>query len=132
MFAFKTKKTLTFGDDSITICKLSGSQIDKALEAKSDTAIRSLRAMGGELFAAMRTPDALEEARANLEAKKADKRAERLRSFDKKSVLESAIVSWSDGDVTPEKIANLDVEVYDKVYEEVIDLTYGTGAPGKD
>jgi hypothetical protein len=125
MFAARTKKTLTYGEDTITVRKLSGSQIDQAHEVKNAAQVKSLRALGGELMSAMRSPEDVEAAKAKNAAK--DKRQVRIEALDRSTVLVAGIDSWSDSkSLTPENVAGLEEDVSQKTFEAIIDLTYGT------
>jgi hypothetical protein len=124
MFASHTKKTVKFGEESITIHKLSGAQIDRAYQVKNSDQVRALRELGGDILAALRNSSDVEQARERMADK--DKRQVRLDALDKHTVLESGIESWSASNpVNADCIAGLEVDVRDQLFEAIVDLTYG-------
>lgn len=124
MFASKTKKDLKFGEETITVRKLSGNEIDRAHEVKSVAQIANLRAMGGDVLKAIRS----EEVAKAAAAVKADPRKRRLDALDRATVLAAGICS-----LASEQISDLEEVVAQEVFEAIVDLTYGTEADsGKD
>lgn len=129
MYASKSRKDLTFGEDLVKIQKLSGTQIDKAHEVKSRANVADLRAMGGELLVALRSaPDEVEKARANVAARKADVRQTRLDALDRATALGFGIVEINGAVPSPAEVQDIEEEIAKGIYEGIVDFTYGSEA----
>lgn len=125
MFASVTKRELKFGEGFITIRKLSGYQLDLAREEASARQIGHLRKLGGELITAMNSSE-VNRAAAHLQEKQKDETEtakQRYVGYDRMTVLTQGIVAWSAGDVTPEKIRDLEEDVAQETFEAIVDLT---------
>lgn len=129
MFASETKKELKFGEAFIVVRKLSGYQLDLAREEAQARSIGHLRKLGGELITAMNSAQ-MERAAAQLaDEREEDKRANgRYAGFDRMTVLKQGIVTWSAGEITDERLRDLDEETAQSTFEAIVDLTIPTDA----
>jgi len=123
MFASSTKKELKFGDGFITIRKLSGYQLDLCREEAQARNVGHLRQLGGELLTAMNSAQ-MNKAAETLKEKKAETAApDRYAGYDRQTTLKQGIVAWSAGDVTDDKLRDLDEDTAQETFKEIIDLT---------
>lgn len=131
MFAFLTKFEVEIQGGTVRCHKLSGKQLRKAAEAQVFANIARARAMGGELFKAMREipPTELAEARAEYDRKKAEKAAdlkeraeERYGEYDPPTVLIGAIESWTFAEpVSEANIEALSEEDVETLHRAILD-----------
>lgn len=120
MFASVTKREVKFGDDFVVIKKLSGYQLTLARDEKQAVNVGNLRRLGGELLTAIQSSQ-VEQAAENLRKKTGED--ERYAEYDRMTVLKYGIVNWSAGEVTNERLRDLEEDVAQKVFQEIIDLT---------
>ena len=123
MFASKTRKDIKVGQETITIRKLSGYQLDLAKQEQDIIQAGSLRRMGGEILTALRS-DEVTKVASNLK-KKGTTPDDKLKYivYHRNTVLHHGIVAWSAGEVTDEQIRDLEEGVTQKVFEAIVDLT---------
>jgi len=119
MFASKITKEVEVGDERVTVRKLSYAALDRAREVRARDGAVSLRNYGGELVKVFRSEE-FAEAKAKQAA---DPRAARYNAFDRGTVLVAGIASWTVGDVTPERIGDLDDESAQLIFEAIVDLS---------
>lgn len=123
MFASETKHEIKFGDDFVTVRKLSAYQLDLARDEAQARNVNHLRRLGGELLTAINSQNVAAAAERIKEKRAEPNPNARYDGLDRMTVLSHGIVAWSRGDVTPEKLRDLDEEVADKVFKKIVDIT---------
>lgn len=122
MFASKVTKEIAVGDERVMLRKLSGAQLDEASKVRQFAVAQVTRQMGAELLKAFRETPAVES-----EQDEAARRQARYLSYDRLTVLKMGIVWWSvDEKPTAEKIADLDEPTMQRLFEEILDLSFQT------
>ena len=127
MFASQiTKEVVLDGDERVTVRKLSALTLDRARAARQADQAKTLRNYGGELLKAIRS-ESLDDVAEAVAARRADPAARRKAhydEFDRETVLNAGIVSWTaDRKVNPESIGDLDEPSAQKLHEEIVDLS---------
>jgi hypothetical protein len=134
----------------VTIRKLSGVSLEKAMEAKRIDSIQTVKAYGAELLGLAQGRS--EELKAKIAERRAsqpavvepvvvvepvpetpEQKAKRLKErqearyemYDRQLVLQAGIVRWSvkDTQVNYDNIADLDAEIAEKLHREILDLS---------
>lgn len=122
MFASKvTKEVELDGGERVTVRKLSYAALDRARDARSSAGARSLRDFGGDIVKVLRS-DEFTQVKKEREEKPEALKAARYAAFDRGTVLQAGIVSWTaDVKLSPEAIEDLDEPSAQKLHEAIID-----------
>lgn len=133
MFASRITRDVDVQDGEsvvvVTVQKLSGNALQDAREARGAAQLASLRGASKELLQVFRSSDldaAAEKLAAQRRAEAADivvRARARYAEYDRGTVLKAGIVRWSVGEVTHERVADLDEEASQKLHEAILDLS---------
>lgn len=128
MFASATVDYIEFGDETVTIKKLSHGELTLAAEEKMTKALMKTKDVGPELMRALRDPGSV--LKSEAEPTPAEKRKARYESFDIDFVLRHGIKSWT-CTVAGEPldvavgIPDLDEPTARRLHEAIVDLSCG-------
>jgi hypothetical protein len=120
MFVDQVKSTVQVGDVVVTIRKLSARSLDSARQAKSMESMAQIRALGGDIFKAMR------EAENHRERIAADPNAQaeaRYSSYDREAVIRSGVESWTDPRTVDKGLETMDEETAELLSRAILDLS---------
>lgn len=132
-----TVETEEYGSVIITIQKLNDRSLSKAQKAKKGDTLSDLRAMGGELFRAIKD-DNLEKLADQLEARKKaptleEMKQARYNEFDRDAIVQAGVVSWSIEAQARlfDSLPNLDRPTAEFLHEEIVDWSLGPIDPAE-
>lgn len=120
MFASTTKRDIAIGAETVTIRKLSAHRLGEAQLVRQKALIDLSKTLGGLNV----SREDLEKFRGQEQTEEEKKRT-RNALYDRLSVLKYGIHSWSVGDqVTNELVEDLDQPTAQRLFEEILDLTF--------
>lgn len=128
MFASHEKRVVPIGDYSVTIQKLSGRNLARAIEARQISVGKTTSALGAEMIKAFRET-ALADPTPKASKTKEELREERYTSYDRDTVLALGIYSWQGPDskltcpVPKEQIEDLDEPASATLFRAIVDLS---------
>lgn len=120
MFASKVTSQVVFDDGVVNIRKLSARSLEKASEARQISVSQLSRSMGPELMRAFATPT---EDRTKVEPSLEERTRARYATYDRQSVLQAGVVSWTYDTKVAEGLDDLDEESAQKLHEAILDLS---------
>jgi len=129
MFASRVTSTVQVEDPdgfvSVVVRKLSALALEKAAETRQLTVIGFSSKMGSEMIKSFR--DAADEKKTEekpAELTANEKRKARYTSYDRQTVLNKGIVSWTAAEkLCPESIEDLDEQAAQQLCEAILDLS---------
>lgn len=126
MFASQVKKVVDVPDTDpvvrVTIRKLNHRSLDKARQARRGEDIAETRSLGGDLFRAI-TEFREGKLDDELAQRRKDKRDARYREFDRDTVLQAGIESWTAAEKVTDGIGDLDEPTADFLFRAIVDLS---------
>ena len=125
----ESKKTVTVGEDSYGIRKLSWKSLSKAEEARTIAQIGNMRALGGELLKALRSEEVQAAAKLAASEAVAEEKAAanatkaRYDAYDQERILSLGVESKNGVPFKPEEVDELDKVTAEILHRAIVDLS---------